>query len=405
MSESESEAFTVVSAAPASLSAGTPGAQTAGVAFAITISGAKDAFGNTVGGTQTVGFANPSNAPDGTAPSYPTTATFSGGEAKPTVTLVDAQTTSIKVTSGSGSATTSSFMVSPAAMSALALTAASSAVTAGEGDELTIKAVDTFENTVTSYTGSRNLKFAGAATSGSKHPTVTNASGVAVEFPSTTAITFSSGVSKVSGTSNGLMKLYAPETADVTVSDGTFSNGTGLPVTVASAQISALSLTNHNFPSGFTAGKIESGDSFSVEFGSPVAVSTMCSGWSGNATNHALSGNNEVTVTLSDGTGATNDSLSVTASACTFHLGTIDLGSNAYVTGGGATFAGSGSNKSSLEYKAASHVLEVKLGTKAGTGTIGKVSSSVATLTPDASLTDEFGNTFPAFTTTATAQF
>lgn len=405
VSESESEAFTVVSAAPASLSVSTPGTQTAGVAFTVSITGAKDAYGNTVGGTQAVSFANPSNAPNGTAPSYPATATFSGGEAKPSITLADAQTTTVKVTSASASATTSSFTVNPAAMGGLALTAASSTVTAGEGDELTIKAVDAFENTVTSYTGSRNLKFAGAAASGSKHPTVSNASGTAVEFGSTTAITFTSGVSKVSGTSNGLMKLYAAETASVTVSDGTFGNGSGLAVTVQGAQISALSLINNNFPSSSTKGKIESGDSFTVEFGSPVAVNTMCSAWTGNGTSHSISGNSEVTVTLTDGTGTTDDSLSVSSTKCTFHLGTIDLGSNAYVSGGSATFGGSGSNKSSLEYEASSHVLEVKLGAKGGTGTIAKVTSSAATLTPDANLTDEFGNTFPAFTTTATAQF
>ena len=58
-----------------------------------------------------------------------------------------------------------------------------------------------------------------------------------------------------------------------------------------------------------------------------------------------------------------------------------------------------------LEYDAAGHILEVKLGSKGGTGTIAKVTSSAATLTPDASLTDEFGNAFPAFTTAPTAEF
>ena len=400
VSESESEPFTVVSSTPSSMSVSTPGTQTAGIAFTLSITGAKDAYGNAVVGSQPISFANPSNAPDGTAPSYPSTATFSGGEAKPGITLNDAQTTTLKVTSGAGSATTSSFTVGPAAMSALALAAASSTVTVGGADELTIKAVDTFENTVTGYTGSKGLKFAGAKTSGVKSPTVTNSSSSATAFGTTTAITFTSGVAKVSGTSNGLMRLYAPETANVTVSDGTFTSA-ALPVTVETALISSLTLENN----GFGKGTIEKGDSFTVEFGSALAVNTMCSAWTGNTTNHAMSGNSEVTVTVSDGTGATDDALSVSSSACTFHLGTIDLGSNAYVSGGSATFGGSGSNKSSLEYQASSHVLEVRLGSKAGTGTIAKVSSSAAKLTPDANLTDEFGNTFPAFTTATSAQF
>jgi hypothetical protein len=401
--EGASEPFTVASASPASLSVTTPGTQTAGVPFTLTITGAKDAYGNTVGGTQSIGFANPSSAPDGTTPSYPTTATFSGGEAKPSVTLSDAQTTTIKATSGSGSATTSSFTVNSGPMSALALSAASATVIAGEGDELTIKAVDSFENTVTSYPSSKNLKFAGAKVNGTKSPTVTNSAGAATAFGSTTAITFTNGVAKVSGTSNGLMRLYALETGGVTVSDGTFTSA-ALPVTVEAALISSLTLINGNFGSS-AKGKVESGDSFAVEFNSPIAVNSMCSAWTGNGTNHALTGNSEVTVTLTDGTGATDDMLTVSSSKCTFHLGNIDLGSNAYVSGGGASFGGTGSNKSVLEYKAASHTLEVELGTKSGSGTIGKVSSSAATFTPDANLADEFGNVFPGFTTTTTAQF
>lgn len=398
--EGESETFTVVSAAPASFSVTTPGTQNAGVPFTLTVTGAKDAYANTVGGTQSVSFANPSNAPDGTTPSYPTTSTFSGGEANPNITLNDAQTTTIKVTSGSGSATTSSFTVNPGAMSALALSATSATVIAGEGDELTIKAVDAFENTVPSYAGSKNLKFAGAKVNGTKSPTVANSSGVATALGSTTAITFASGVAKVSGASNGLMRLYALETANVTASDGTFTSA-ALPVTVEAALISSLTLENN----GFSKGTIEKGDSFSVEFSSPVAVNTMCSAWSGNGSNHSISGNSEVTVTVSDGTGATDDVMSVSSTACTFHLGAIDLGSNAYVSGGSASFGGTGSsNKSSLEYKASTHTLEVKLGSKSG-GSANRVSSSVATLTPDANLTDEFGNVYPAFTTGTTAQF
>ncbi len=401
--EGASETFTVASAVPASLSVTTPGTQTAGVPITLTITGAKDAYGNSVGGTQSVSFANPSNAPDGTTPSYPTTAAFSGGEAKPSVTLNDAQTTTIKVTSGSGSATTSSFTINPGPMSTLALSAASATIIAGEGDELTIKAVDSFENLITSYTGSKNLKFAGAKVNGLKSPTVSNASGAATTFGSTTAITFASGVAKVSGTSNGLMRLYALETANVTVSDGTFTSA-ALPVTVEAALVSSLTLINGNFGSS-AKGKIEAGDSFAVEFNSPIAVNSMCSAWTGNGTNHALTGNSEVTVTLTDGVGATDDILTVSSSKCTFHLGTIDLGSNAYISGGGASFGGTGSNKSVLEYKAASHMLEVELGTKSGSGTISKVSSSAATFNPDANLTDEFGNVFPAFTTATTTQF
>ncbi|HXP37055.1 MAG TPA: hypothetical protein VN817_04755, partial [Solirubrobacteraceae bacterium] len=61
---------------------------------------------------------------------------------------------------------------------------------------------------------------------------------------------FSSGVAKVSGSSNGVMKLYAAETSKVTVSDGTLNNGSGLPLTVSAGTL-AISVTN---PGTQTAG-------------------------------------------------------------------------------------------------------------------------------------------------------
>ena len=234
---------------------------------------------------------------------------------------------------GQSAARQSSFTVNPAAMSALALTlAASSTADRRRGRQPTITAVDQFENTGNSYTGSGNLTF-GAPPPAAQHPASPTPPASAVELRhSTTASGSPAASSKVSGTSNGVMKLYAPETATSpfpTAPPQRERAARDRRKRSASRRCRSPTTTSR---SGFTAGKIESGDSFSVEFGSPVAVSTMCSGWEREGHQHALSGNNEVTVTFSDGTGATNDSLSVTSSACTFHLGTIDLGSNAYVT-------------------------------------------------------------------------
>jgi|GEM_PF-880552 len=398
----ESDSFTVASGTPSSFNLSAPGTQTAGIAFTLTITGAKDSYGNVAAGTQTLGFSGPATAPDGTVPNYPTSAAFAGGEAKATVTLSDAQTTSLKVSTSAGSSTTSSFTVGPAAMAALSLSAATT-TTAGAPDSLAITAVDGFENTVTSYSGPRSLEFEGATSAGAKHPTVSNSSEAAVPFGTPTTISFSAGVAKVSGSSNGVMKLYAVETAHVIVSDGTYSNGSGLAVTVEGASVSALSLLNGNGFSG--RGKIEAGDSFKVEFGSPIAVASMCSTWSGNASDQSIAGNSEVTVTVTDGSGVSDDSVSVAASKCTFHLGTIDLGSNAYISAGNVTFGGSGANKSTVKYTAASAMLEIVLGTKGGSGTVKQVSSSAVKLTPDAGLTDEFGNAFPAFSTSTGQQF
>jgi hypothetical protein len=401
----ESQSFTVASAAPSSFTVTNPGSQTAGLAFNLAIT-AKDAFGNGVTGAQPIAFSLPSNAPDGTPPAYPASVTFTAGEGKASITLSDAQSTQIKLTQGTAAVTSSSFTVAPAPMSALALTAASASVIAGEGDELTIKAVDSFENTITSYTGPRSLTFNGAATTGSKPPTVSSSAGVVTNFGAPTSITFTSGVAKVSGSNNGLMRLYAIQTANVSVTDETFTSPS-VAIAVKGTSISSLTLKNGSFNFGGSAkGKIESGDWFAIKFADPIAVNSMCSLWSGNGSDHSLSGNSEVTVTIVDGTGATNDTVTVTASKCTLHLGTIDLGSSAYVNTGNATFTGNGSNASTVEYKAGSESVEVELGgTKGGTGKIVQVGSSVATLTADPALTDEFGNTFPTFATTTATQF
>jgi len=114
------------------------------------------------------------------------------------------------------------------------LTAASSTPTAGVADNLTITAKDAQGNTVTTYTGSHNLTFSGAAASPSgTKPTVVNNANTAVNFGSATAITFSAGVATVSSSKNGVMKLYAAGKTSIDVSDGTIDTDTLLEVTVA----------------------------------------------------------------------------------------------------------------------------------------------------------------------------
>jgi hypothetical protein len=330
--------------------------------------------------------------------------TFTAGVGSASITLYDATTsTAINAIQGSASDKTGNFAVSAAAMSALSLAASPTSVIPGESSELTITAVDGFGNTVTSYAGTKGLTFSGAQTLGTTHPTVTNSSGSAINFGSTTSISFGSGVASVSfGSRNGVMTLYKSETASITVTDGTFSNGTGLPVTVESQKVTSLTLSNH---SGGTKGKVEKGDSFSVGFSAPLAVNAFCSAWTGNSTSHEISGNGEVTVTVSDGAGSADDTLAVSSTKCTVHLGTIDLGSAGFVSGGNVTFSGNGSSTSAIKYSPSSQKLTVELGGQGGTGTVKTAGVSAATLTPDAGLTDEFGNVFPAFTTATTTQF
>ena len=79
---------------------------------------------------------------------------------------------------------------------------------------------DTYGNTVTAYTGSQSLTFSGAGAVGANNPTVTNSAAAAVNFGTATAISFTNGVATVSGSDNGVMRLYKAETANITVSEG-----------------------------------------------------------------------------------------------------------------------------------------------------------------------------------------
>lgn len=173
------------------------------------------------------------------------------------------------------------------------LAAATTAPTAGAGDNLTITAQDTAGNTVTSYGGDRTLTFGGASTIGANQPTVTSKTGAAVAFGTGETITFTNGVATVSSSSNGVMTLYKAETASVTVSDGTHTGS--LSVTVSPAAAGSITATSGGGQSA-TAGSAFTnplvatvGDSY----GNPKSgVSVTFSGPSSGASANFASGGN-----------------------------------------------------------------------------------------------------------------
>ncbi len=133
--------------------------------------------------------------------------------------------------------------VAPGAASKISLSAASTTPTAGATDNLTTTALDAYGNVATTYTGSRSLTFSTASASPSGEiPTVTDSSGAAIAFGSATAIDFTAGVASVSGSSNGVMKLYKSGSTSLKVSDGTFTSAV-VTVTVAGATAMKLSLS------------------------------------------------------------------------------------------------------------------------------------------------------------------
>ncbi len=237
---------------------------TAGAADNLTIT-AKDAAGNTVtsyAGSHDVAFSGAALSPNGTAPTVANsagTATAFGSATALTFTAGVASVSSSKngvmklyaqgeadIEASDGSiATTAPLEVTVAAATAatFALTAATATPAAGEADNLTITAQDAYGNLATSYTGSHSLTFSGAATIGSKKPTVANSSGTATAFGSATAIAFTAGVATVTGSKNGVMKIYASGEAGIEATGGAVSTAAPLEVSVTPTAATKFALT------------------------------------------------------------------------------------------------------------------------------------------------------------------
>ncbi len=238
---------------------------TAGAADNLTTT-AQDAYGNTATsytGSHSLTFSGPVASPSGEVPTVSNSAgtdipigsatalSFSAGVATASagkngeMTLFKSGAANLKVNDGTLTEATLTLTVAPATAAKLALTAVATTLAAGESDNLTVTALDTYGNTATAYAGSKNLTFSGAATVGINKPTVTNNSGtgVATAFGSVTAITFTTGVATVSAAKNGQMKIYAAGKASINVSDGTISSAAPLEVTVSPLTATKLGLT------------------------------------------------------------------------------------------------------------------------------------------------------------------
>src|SRR5207249_810241 len=104
----------------------------------------------------------------------------------------------------------------------------------GAGDGLTIRLVDQFGNTVTTFTGDKTLTFGGLGTApDGQVPTVTDKTASAVTLGTVTTISLTNGVNSAGGTLVGY-KAEGPVT--LTASDGSLSTsgtgGSGLSLTV-----------------------------------------------------------------------------------------------------------------------------------------------------------------------------
>ncbi len=141
----------------------------------------------------------------------------------------------------------------------LVLEAASVTPTAGEADALTIVAKDATNNPVKGYAGPHALVFEGASAAPSgNEPTVADEAGTARKFAESTTIRFTEGKATVSGSANGLMRLYKAGEAHIKVREGSLNNGAGLAVTVKPSSAASFKLSAPN------PAEPEAGQAFSV---------------------------------------------------------------------------------------------------------------------------------------------
>ena len=204
---------------------------TAGVSFNAGVT-AFDAYGNTAtsySGSKTLAWSGPANAPNGTAPSYPATSTFTNGVSTTNgVTLFKAQSTSLTVTQGSLTAT-AGITVSPGAASKFSFS--SSTQTAGTAFNVSVSALDAYGNTATSYSGGKTLTWSGPGVA---------PNGATPLYPSIS--TFTNGVSATNS-----VTLYKAESPSLTVTQGSVT-GTSSTFTVRAGAPASLCITNATVP-------------------------------------------------------------------------------------------------------------------------------------------------------------
>jgi hypothetical protein len=235
--------------------------------------------------------------------------------------------------------------------------------------------------------------------------TLANAPGGAGNTIATSGVSVSGSVATLTlneGTVNTAPGVYSGTTlSSFTIALATNANGIrDAAGNTSSFAATAVADKANPIPTGltFSGGNNtpSQGDTISTVFSEPLAVSTMCSTWSGNTSDQASLNSNGAPVTfriVNNGAASSNDQFtvqSITGGNCaTFSFGTVDLGSQAYVVAN-QDISGTGSNASKILWTFGTATLRLTLGNLSGTSAVN--SSPTATYTPGASITDIAGN-------------
>jgi hypothetical protein len=261
--EGTSGSFTVKAGATKRFSVPTPSEQEAGVAFNVTLT-ATDEWGNLTTsyvGSKTLTWSGPVNAPNGTAPEYPasaTTVTFAEGVGTASqVKLYDAQNTTLKAKEGTIEGTSGTFTIKAGSASSFSVPAQSER-TAGTAFNVTVTALDAWHNTAKSYAGAKTLTWSGPSSS---------PSGQAPSYPAT--VTFTTGAGTAS------IKLYDAQSTTLKAKEGTLEGVTGV-FTVKAGATKKFSVP--------TPSEQEAGVAFNVTLTATDEWGNLTNGYAGSKT-------------------------------------------------------------------------------------------------------------------------
>jgi len=154
----------------------------------------------------------------------------------------------------------------------------------------------------------------------------------------------------------------------------------------------APTATNVVLANGGTAGKADKGDTIVVTYSEVMEASSFCTGWVDGSTQTKSGSSGGVVVTITNN-GAT-DTLSLTASGCTFRFGSVAL--NADYVSSTSTFSGSGTNASAVSWNPATKALTITLGSASNGSQNTGIVSSTPSYTPDVAVKDLAGNAIGA---------
>ncbi len=260
---------------------------TAGTAFTLTLT-ALDQSGATfpgLTGVQTISFSGPSNSPNGRTPSYPATVSFAGGVGTASVTLFDAQTTTILAADGAATGTSSSISVHGLTSTSSLFLSNPGTVSAGTMFNQSVTAVDQYGNTASGYRGT--VRFTSTDARAALPANYTFSAGdagshvfsVTLKTPGTQSITATDTVTgSITGTQSGIPVIVGP-TSQLVVS------GFTTPTTAGAAHNVTVSAED-------AAGDVTPAYSGTVHFTSTDAQATLPANYTfsaGDAGTHVFS--------------------------------------------------------------------------------------------------------------------